>query len=81
MKFFFTIYRNTYSKKLVQNMLFIQSTDSAYFASNTMRTTDLENVLFIKPTFTLMIQVIEGKVLFCFILYLILLIDLILYFT
>lgn len=63
-------------------MLFIQSTDIAYFASNTMRTTDLENVLFVKPALTLMIQVIEGKVLFCrFILYSALLINLILYFT
>lgn len=45
-------------------MLFIQSTDSAYLVLNKMRTTDLENVLFIKPTLTLMIQVIEGEVLF-----------------
>lgn len=63
-------------------MLFIQSTDRAYFVSNKMRTTDVENALFIKPTLTLMIQVTEGKVLFCsFILYLTLWIDSIVYFT
>lgn len=63
-------------------MLFIQSTESAYLILNKMRTTNLENVLFIKPTLTLMIQVIEGEVLFCrFIFSSTLLIDLILYFT
>lgn len=61
-------------------MLCIWSTDSAYLSSNKMRTPSLENLLFTK--LTLMIQIIEGSVLFCcFILYFILLIDLILYFT
>lgn len=60
-------------------MLFIQSTDTDYLGLNRMITTDLENVLFIKPTLNLIIQVIEGEVLFYrFILYSTLLIDLIL---
>ena len=51
-------------------MLFIWSTECAYLSSNKMRTPSLENLLFIK--LTLMIQIIEGKVLFCcFILYII----------
>lgn len=63
-------------------MLFIQSTESAYLILNKMRTTDLENVLFIKPTLNLMIQVIEEEVLFCrFSFSSTLLIDLILYLT